>query len=76
MEEDFKVKDLGTLKYFLGMKFAISRESIFVNQRKYILDLLEETGLLGCKAIETTIEANLKLNPAKLEDVIEREKFQ
>ena len=76
MAEDFEIKDLGTLKYFLGMEFARSREGIFVNQRKYILDLLEETGLLGCKATETPIEANLKLNPAKPEDVIEREKFQ
>ena len=76
MAEDFEIKDLGILKYFLGMEFARSREGIFVNQRKYILDLLEETGLLGCKATETPIEANLKLNPANPEDVIEREKFQ
>lgn len=58
------------------MEFARSRESISVNQRKYILDLLKEIGLLGCKVADTPIEANLKLSPAEAEDVIEREKFQ
>lgn len=36
------IKDLGTLKYFLRMEFARSREGLFVNQRKYVLDLLRE----------------------------------
>ncbi|KAH9649138.1 hypothetical protein KPL70_025878 [Citrus sinensis] len=76
MARDFEIKDLGVLKYFLGMEFTRSKEGIFVNQRKYILDLLKETGLLGCKAVETPMEDNLKLSPAKAEDVIDREKFQ
>ena len=76
MARDFEIKDLGVLKYFFGMEFARSKEGIFVNQRKYILDLFKETGLLGCKTIETPMEVNLKLSPAKAEDVIDREKFQ
>ena len=48
-------------KYFLGMEFARSKEGIFVNQRKYILDLLNETGMFGCKVAETPIEPNLIL---------------
>ena len=62
------IKDLGMLKYFLGMEFARSKEGIFVNQRTYVLDPLGEIGLLGCKA-ETPIEPNLKSQSAKLEDV-------
>ncbi|XP_015583912.2 uncharacterized mitochondrial protein AtMg00810-like [Ricinus communis] len=76
LSQDFEIKDLGALKYFLGMEFTRSREGIFVNQRKYILDLLNETGLLGCKAVETLTEVNLKLNLAKPEDIIEKERFQ
>ena len=34
----FEIKDLGTVKYFLGMEFARSKEGRFLNQRKYILD--------------------------------------
>ena len=66
MPQDFEIKDLRMLKYFLSMKFARLKEYIFVNQRKYILDLLKETGLLDCKATETPIEVNLKLNPAMI----------
>ena len=50
MAQDFEIKDLGMLKYFLGMEFARSKEGIFENQRNYILDLLKETGLFGYKA--------------------------
>ena len=76
MAQDFEIKDLGMLKYFLGMEFTRSKVGIFVNERKYILDLLKEIGLFGCKAVETPIEANLKLHPTKIENVIDRERFQ
>ena len=64
------------LKYFLGMEFARSKEGIFVNQRKYVLDLLGETGLLGCKAAETPIKPNLKLQAAKSKNVKSIEQYQ
>lgn len=63
----------GALKYFLSMKFVRSKEGIFVSQRKYVLDLLKETGLLGCKAAETPTESNVKLEQAKPEEVIKRD---
>lgn len=50
---DFEIKDLGNLKYFWGMEFARSKDGIAVSQRKYVLDLLEETGLFRCKAAKT-----------------------
>lgn len=34
----FEIKDLGELKHFLGMEL----ENIFLNQRDYVLDLLNE----------------------------------
>ncbi len=51
LAREFEIKDLGRLKYFLGIKVAISDKGIFISQTKYILDLLEETGMLGCKPI-------------------------
>ena len=55
------MKDLGQLKYFLGIEVIRSNKGIFVSQRKYVLDLLAETGMLDCKPIETTIKMNHKL---------------
>ncbi|KAA0046033.1 cysteine-rich RLK RECEPTOR-like protein kinase [Cucumis melo var. makuwa] len=46
MGDEFKIKDLENLKYFLGMEVARSKEGISVSQRKYTLDLLTETGKL------------------------------
>ena len=72
----FEIKELGPLKYFLGIEFARSKEGIFMNQRKYILDLLEETGLLGCKAAETPMEPNLKLQQAEAENMVDKGRYQ
>ena len=76
LAKEFQIKDLGILKYFLGMEFASSKEGIFVNKRKYVLDLLGETRLLGCKVSETPIEPNVKLYAAKAEEVKDREQYQ
>ena len=52
---EFDMKDLGNLKYFLGIEVLRSKRGIFISQRKYILDLLAETGMLDCKPADTPI---------------------
>ncbi|XP_042954716.1 uncharacterized mitochondrial protein AtMg00810-like [Carya illinoinensis] len=42
----FKTKDLGSLKYFLGLEVAHSQTGIFLNQHKYTLDILTDSGQL------------------------------
>ena len=61
MGDGFELKDLGNLKYFLGMVVARSKEGISISQRKYTFDLLTETGMLGCCSADTPIEFNCKL---------------
>ena len=57
LSKEFKIKDLGALQYFLGIEIARSYKGIFISQRKYILDLLEEVGMLGCRPADSPIEA-------------------
>jgi hypothetical protein len=55
------MKNLGGLKYFLGIEIARSKHDIFLSQRKCILDLLSEVGLLDYKPADTPIIQNHKL---------------
>nr|GEX90799.1 putative ribonuclease H-like domain-containing protein [Tanacetum cinerariifolium] len=55
------MKDLERLKYFLGIEVLRSQHGIFICQKKYILDLLVETGMIDCKPAETPMIVNQKL---------------
>jgi hypothetical protein len=58
---NFHTKDLGRLRYFLGIEVAQSKDGIAISQRKYVLDILEETGMLDCKPVDTPMDPNVKL---------------
>ena len=61
LSAEFEMKDLGQLKYFLGIEVARSKQGISLSQHKYVLDLLSETGMLACKPVETPIQMNHRL---------------
>ena len=50
---EFEIKELGILKYFLGIEVAYSTQGIFISQQKYMTDLLAEIGKIGCKLVST-----------------------
>jgi hypothetical protein len=76
LASEFEMKQLGNLKYFLGIEVARSEHGIFLCQRKYILDLLSEVGLLGCKPVDTPIEQNHKLFQCSSSSSIDKERYQ
>ena len=70
------MKKLGDLKYFLGIEAARSKDGIFLSQRKNILDLLVETGMLRCKPVTTPIEQNHKLYYCLSEAPTDKARYQ
>lgn len=57
----FHMKDLGFLKYFLGIEVARNRSGFYLCQRKYTLDIIDETGLLGAKPVDFPVSQNHRL---------------
>jgi hypothetical protein len=58
LSSTFEIKDLGFLRYFLDMDVARSKKGNVISQRKYVLDLLKETRMSGCRQADTPIDPN------------------
>ena len=76
LAKEFEIKDLGSLKYFLGMEIARSKQGIVVSQRKYILDLLRETKMLECKPAETPMDYTVKLGMIENGAPVDKGRYQ
>ncbi|XP_039023546.1 uncharacterized mitochondrial protein AtMg00810-like [Hibiscus syriacus] len=69
----FKMKDLGELKYFLGIEVLKSKEGILLNQRKYALQLIKDTGLEEAKSTTTLLEQILKLTTLDYDKIVQQD---
>ena len=72
LKQKFEMKDLGELRYFLGIEVIRSPRGIWLLQRQYGLDMLSRYGMTGCKPISVPLEQNVKLSSEEgelLEDV-------
>ena len=76
LSNEFEIKDLRSLKYFLEIEVACSKWGIYISQQKYILNLLREIGMLGCKPVETLIEPNHKLRGTIEDDMVDHDLYQ
>ncbi|KAK9063310.1 hypothetical protein SSX86_017180 [Deinandra increscens subsp. villosa] len=62
LSSNFKIKDLGLLKYFLGIEVINTNGGLCLSQRKYCLELLAEYGLTASKPVNCPIEQNYVLS--------------
>nr|XP_033514675.1 ABC transporter G family member 11-like [Nicotiana tomentosiformis] len=66
------MKDLGELKYFIGIEFARSKQGILIHQRKYALELISETCLATAKPVTTPLDFNMKLTIREYDEHIKK----
>ncbi|GJT84605.1 putative RNA-directed DNA polymerase [Tanacetum coccineum] len=69
----FMIKDLGKLKYFLGIEVIDTDRGLCLSQKKYCLDLLSNFGLLACKPSAIPLEQNLTITnePSSTDPVLD-----
>jgi Reverse transcriptase (RNA-dependent DNA polymerase) len=75
LSKEFEMKSLGGLKYFLGIEVMRSKQGIYISQRKYMLDLLAEVEILGCKPADTLIIQNLRLKEHSNDKPTNKERY-
>ncbi|KAD5962055.1 hypothetical protein E3N88_13528 [Mikania micrantha] len=76
LQSKFKISDLGRLRYFLGIEVSRSSQGILLSQRKYVLDMLSECGLLGCKPVDSPMLPTRKLLPEDGSPLKDPEKYR
>ncbi|XP_013725617.1 uncharacterized mitochondrial protein AtMg00810-like [Brassica napus] len=74
MLKRFEMSDLGLLTYYLGIEVLQYNGGITMKQESYAKKILEKTGMIECNAIQSPMDAGLKLSKAEEEaDVDEKE---
>nr|GEY90722.1 ribonuclease H-like domain-containing protein [Tanacetum cinerariifolium]GEZ03304.1 ribonuclease H-like domain-containing protein [Tanacetum cinerariifolium] len=62
LKSKFMIKDLRKLKIFFGIEVIDSDKGICLNQRKYVLNLLFEYGMLSCKPTRTPLMTKITIS--------------
>ncbi|XP_026451344.1 uncharacterized protein LOC113351605 [Papaver somniferum] len=71
----FSIKDLGRLQYLLGIEVSRSPKGIFICQRKYVLDILKDSGLTRAHVSSFPMDAHIKLLPTYAKDLTDPSSF-
>jgi hypothetical protein len=58
MSKKFEISMIGELRFYLGLQIKQLKDGIFVNQSKYLKDMLKMFGLENAKPIKTPMATN------------------
>ena len=61
LHQQFEMKDLGPLRYFLGIEVAYSLAGYLLSETKYCNDVIHRASLTDSKSVSTSMEPNSKL---------------
>ncbi|XP_070009588.1 uncharacterized mitochondrial protein AtMg00810-like [Nicotiana sylvestris] len=61
MHNQFKIKDLGKLHYFLGLEMLYKADGVLVCRRKFTMDLLKEYDCLTYSSVSSPRDFTIKL---------------
>lgn len=64
LSKHFKCRDLGPTRYLLGVGVSRDRSTrtLTLNQRQFIVDLLEKYGMSDCKPVQTPLPPKIQLS--------------
>ncbi|KAJ9542662.1 hypothetical protein OSB04_029168 [Centaurea solstitialis] len=63
MTQEFKMSMMGEINFFLGLQVRQFLDGIFINQSKYIFDLLKKYDMSGCNSIGTPMATGNTIGP-------------
>jgi hypothetical protein len=58
---EFEMKYLGMMHYFLGLEVWKRPSDIFLNQGKYVVEILKRLRTMDCKVVPTLMVKNINL---------------
>ena len=61
LSQQFEMKDLGHLSYFLGLEITHSTDGLYITQAKYASELLFQAGFTDSKTVDTLVKLNAHL---------------
>ena len=61
LQQQFHMKDLGSLRYFLGLEISQGPRGVLLSQQKYLSDILNQAELTDNTTVDTPLQQNVKL---------------
>lgn len=62
LDDQFRIKDLGSLHYFLGIEVSVVPGEVLLNQKKFVFDLLQQFECATVSPIVCPLDLNSKLH--------------